>query len=108
MRIGYYVRTQNLQIGESLYFDSFADGKLYTLEVKIIKKETVSVKAGTFDCIVVEPLMQAVGVFKHQGNLTVWLTDDRLKMPVLMKSKVLVGSITAELTEYELGEIESF
>ena len=42
---------------------------------------------------VVEPLMKSVGVFKHKGSLKVWLTNDRLKLPVLMKSKVLVGSI---------------
>lgn len=104
----YFIRTQDLKVGQSLFFESFADGKLYTMEVRILKKEKITVEAGTFDCLVVEPLMQAVGVFKHQGNLKVWLTDDRLRMPVLMKSKVLVGSISAELTDYRLGEIESF
>ncbi|MEA3296372.1 MAG: DUF3108 domain-containing protein, partial [candidate division Zixibacteria bacterium] len=83
-------------------------GKKYPLEVKVLKKETISVDAGTFSCIVVEPLMRSVGVFKHQGRLKVWLTDDRLKMPVVMKSKILVGSISAELTDYCLGEIEVF
>jgi hypothetical protein len=76
--------------------------------VRILKRETITVKAGTFDCIVAEPLLKTVGVFKHTGKLKVWLTDDRLKMPVLMKSKVLVGSITAELTDYQLGDIEAF
>ncbi len=104
----YYVRTQNLEIGQSVYIDNFTDGKQYPLEVKVIKKETVSVKAGKFDCIVVEPLLLSSGIFKHEGRLKVWLTDDRLKMPVLMKSKVLVGSISAELTEYQLGEIVEF
>lgn len=104
----YYIRTQKLEPGTSLYVDNFTDGKLYPLEVRILKRETITVKAGTFDCIVVEPLLKTVGVFKHTGELKVWLTDDRLKMPVLMKSKVLVGSITAELTDYQLGEIEAF
>ena len=104
----YYVRTQQLKLGMSLYIDNFTDGKLYPLEVKVLKKERIDVKAGTFDCLVVEPLLQSVGVFKHQGKLKVWVTDDRLKLPVLMKSKILVGSITAELTEYQLGDIEVF
>ncbi len=104
----YYIRTQKLEPGTTLYVDNFTDGKLYPLEVRILKRETITVKAGTFDCIVVEPLLKTVGVFKHTGKLKVWLTDDRLKMPVLMKSKVLVGSITAELIDYQLGEIEAF
>ncbi len=104
----YYIRAQELKPGQSLAVDNFTDGKHYPLEVKVLKRETITVEAGTFDCVVVEPLLRSVGVFKHQGRLRVWLTDDRLKMPVLMKSKVLVGSITAELTDYRLGKIEDF
>ncbi len=104
----YYVRTQNLVPGKSIFVDNYTDGKKYALEVKVLKKEKIKVPAGTFDCVVVEPLLQSVGVFKHEGKLTVWLTDDKLKMPVLMKSKVLVGSISAELTDYKLGDIEVF
>lgn len=102
----YFVRTQPLEPGKSIYVDNFTDGKLYSLEVRVLRREKVTVDAGTFDCIVVEPLLQTVGVFKHEGKLTVWLTDDRLRMPVLMKSKILVGSVSAELTDYTLGEIE--
>ncbi len=108
LSVFYFARTQDLQVGKSIFIDNFTDGKLYPLEVKVLKKETITVKAGTFDCIVVEPLLRSVGVFRHEGRLKVWLTDDRLKMPVLMKSKVLVGSISAELTDFRLGEIESF
>ena len=104
----YYVRTQDLEVGQLLLLENFTDGKDYPLEVRILKRETVTVDAGTFDCIVVEPLLRSVGVFKHEGRLKVWLTDDYLKMPVIMKSKVLVGSISAELTAYRLGEIEAF
>jgi len=104
----YYVRTQALEVGQSVMVDNFTDGKHYPLEVRVLGKESVSVDAGKFDCIVVEPLLRSVGVFRHEGRLKVWLTDDRLKLPVLMKSKVLVGSISAELTDYELGDIEVF
>ncbi|MBN1213001.1 MAG: DUF3108 domain-containing protein [candidate division Zixibacteria bacterium] len=104
----YFTRTQPLEIGESFFLDNFVDGDKYHLEVRVLKRETVSVKAGMFDCIVVEPLTSSVGVFKNEGRLKIWLTDDYLKMPVLMKSKVLVGSITAELTDYKLGEIKEF
>ena len=108
LSIMYYIRTQDLKVGESFFIDNYIDGKKYKTEIKTIKKETIKVDAGSFDCILVEPLMQSVGVFKHSGKLKVWLTDDRLKMPVLMKSKVLVGSISAELTDFQLGDIEVF
>jgi hypothetical protein len=104
----YFVRTQPLEVGKSVFVDNFTDGTLYPLEVRVLRRETIDVEAGRFDCMVVEPLLRSVGVFKHQGQLTVWLTDDRLRMPVLMKSKVVVGSISAELTDYELGDITVF
>lgn len=101
----YYVRTQPLEVGSSVVLSSFVDGRSSTLEVRVHRREKVTVEAGTFDCLVVEPITADVGVFKNEGKLTIWLTDDRVRMPVLMKSKVLVGSISAELTDYKLGEI---
>jgi hypothetical protein len=99
----YYVRTQPLEIGKSLFIDNHADKKNYPLEVKVIRKERIEVEAGTFDCLVVEPILQASAIFEQKGSLTVWLTDDHIRMPVLMKSKVVIGSIATELTEYCLG-----
>ncbi|UCC45679.1 MAG: DUF3108 domain-containing protein [Candidatus Zixiibacteriota bacterium] len=104
----YYVRSQPLEVGKSVTVEAFVDGRKVSMEVLVHKRETISVEAGTFDCLVVEPLTRSVGVFKHEGRLKVWLTDDRLRLPVLMKSKVLVGSISAELTSFELGEIDEF
>jgi hypothetical protein len=101
----YYVRTQPLKIGEVIKVNSVDRNKAHELSVRVLKKETVEVPAGQFDCIVVEPLLTEAGIFKQEGEIKVWLTDDRLKMPVLMKSKVLVGSIHAELEEFRLGDL---
>lgn len=104
----YFVRTQDLKVGKSLFVDNHTDKKNYPLEVKVLRKERVKVPAGTFDCVVVEPILKASGIFQQKGNLTVWLTDDEIKMPVLMKSKVVIGSISTELTGYKLGEVGKF
>ncbi|MDH4223702.1 MAG: DUF3108 domain-containing protein, partial [candidate division Zixibacteria bacterium] len=102
----YYIRTQNLEIGKSLFVDNHTDKKNYPLEVKVLRKEKIEVEAGTFECLVVEPILQSSAIFKQEGSLTVWLTNDHIKMPVLMKSKVVIGSIATELKEYHLGRIE--
>jgi hypothetical protein len=104
----YYVRTQPLEVGKSIFVDNFTDGRRNPVEVKVHRNEQIRTKAGDFNCLVVEPLLRTAGVFKHEGKLTVWLTDDRLRLPVMMKSKVVVGSITAELTDYRLGQLEEF
>jgi len=101
----YYVRTQPLEVGKSLFVDNHTDKKNYPIEVKVLRRERVEVEAGTFDCLVVEPILQASGIFEQKGSLTVWLTDDQKKMPVLMKSKVVIGSIATELKNYRLGRV---
>ncbi len=101
----YFVRTQELTVGKSLFVDNHTDKKNYPLEVKVLRKERVKVPAGEFDCVVVEPILKTPGIFEQKGSLTVWLTDDELKMPVQMKSKVAIGSIVTELISYQPGEV---
>lgn len=97
----YFVRTQDLKLGQSFSVDNFSGGKIYPLEVKVLKKEKIRVKAGKFACIVVEPILRSTGIFQHKGRLKVWLTEDKTHMPVKMQSEIAVGSIIAELEEYK-------
>ena len=101
----YYVRMMDLTVGRSTFIDNHADRKNYPLEIKVLRKERVEVPVGRFDCLVVEPVMRGAGLFSHQGRLTVWLTDDAARIPVLMKSKIMVGSITAVLTEVDYADV---
>jgi hypothetical protein len=101
----YYVRTQNLTVGEQLYVDNHSGRKVYPLAVKVHRRERVEVPAGSFDCFVVEPMLKAGGLFKHEGRIWVWLTADEKKMPVLMKTKVIIGTVDAKLKSYRLGKI---
>ncbi|MGD8781692.1 MAG: DUF3108 domain-containing protein [Ignavibacteria bacterium] len=100
----YIVRTfdfSDMQKGDKFNMQNFYDDKVYPLDVVYHGKETISVKAGTFDCIIVEPLVREGGLFKSEGSIYIWLTDDEVKMPVKVKTKVLIGSIDSELTAYE-------
>lgn len=99
----YYVRMMDLRVGKPMYIENHADKKNYALEIRVLKEERVSVPAGEFDCIVVEPVMRTTGLFRHKGTLTVWLTKDPSHIPVLMKSKVAIGSVSAVLTKLERG-----
>ena len=99
----YYTRTQALPLGGSVFFDYHASHKSVPLEVKILGRQQVETPAGKFNCVVVEPILNAGGIFKNKGRLVIWLTDDERRMPVLMKSKVMIGSISATLVEAKSG-----
>ncbi len=100
----YLARTfdySNLKKNDRIHLKNFYKDKVYDLDVRYLGRETIDVSAGTFDCIVVEPLVQEGGLFKSEGSIVVWLSDDALKIPVKVKTKVVIGSIDAELTAYE-------
>ena len=99
----YYVRTLPLEVGQNIAVANHTDGKNYPLIIKVLRRERVTVDAGTFDCIVVEPILRGPAIFQQKGRLTVWLTDDRYKIPVLMKSKVVIGAVAAVLKEYRVA-----
>jgi hypothetical protein len=99
----YFVRTLPLEPGRSVYLPNHDNGKNYPLEIRVEGRERVRVDAGTFDCIIVEPVLLGEAVFKQNGRVKVWMTDDVLHMPVLLKSKVFVGAIAGVLTRFELG-----
>lgn len=98
----YYVRTQELEVGKPLLVDYHDGKKVYPLEVRVLRKERVEVPAGGFSCFVVEPLLQGGGIFKHEDGFILWLTDDRRKLPVMMKTKLTIGSIVAKLERMNL------
>ena len=79
------------------------DGKKVTAgEVRVVGRERVTVPAGTFDAVIVEPEIEGVGgIFKKSPNasIQIWLTDDEWRTPLKMRSKVAVGHFTAVLTE---------
>jgi hypothetical protein len=95
----YNVRMMDLEVGKSVFIENHADTKNYPLEIKVLRRERIEVPAGKFDCIVVEPVMRGAGLFSQKGRLTVWLADNEARVPVLMKSKVIIGSISAVLTD---------
>ena len=100
----YYVRALPLRVGRTIALANHTGGKNYPLAVKVLRKERITVDAGTFDCLVVEPFLQGPGLFNQNGRLTVWVTDDRYKIPVLMKSKVFIGAVSAVLKSYRLAD----
>jgi hypothetical protein len=93
----YLARTLNLKPGDTAYFDAIGGVKKYKLKVICHKKETINTALGKKNCLVIEPVIQGDGLFKAKGKLTIWLTDDAERLPVLMKSEIAVGSIKASL-----------
>jgi hypothetical protein len=99
----YYVRTldfSDLEPGDRITVQNFHRDSTYSLDVIFHGREEVRVKTGTFNTIIIEPLIREGGLFKHEGAIHIWLTDDNLRIPVRMRTRIPIGSITAELSRY--------
>lgn len=99
----YAMRDREVIIGKSLPLNVFDNRKNYELVIDILQEEEIIVSAGQFNTIKVQPKLKSEGVFRRKGELFVWVTNDERHIPVLMKSKVKVGSFTAELVHYADG-----
>ncbi len=101
----YFFRTLKFDIGDVVTVPVVADdGKSYELLVTIVRRERMTVPAGTFDCIVVEPALKFEGLFQQKGKITMWLTDDAHKVPVLIKTQIVIGTIDIVLREAKIIE----
>lgn len=98
------LRTLSMEAGATHRFDVLADGKVYSMEAQVIRRESLTTPGGVFKTVVVEPKMRGSSVFGDSENrLWIWYSDDERRLPVQIRSEVRVGSITATLRKVSDG-----
>lgn len=93
----FFFRTVPLKVGASYFIEIFDCKKLWNTEVQVLRREEIETPLGKFKTVMIKPIMKFEGIFARTGDMFIWLTDDERRIPVLMKSKVRIGSITATL-----------
>jgi hypothetical protein len=71
---------------------------------KVIKREIIKLQDKRYDTYLLEPEIKDLsGVFRKSKDATIkiWVTADKRKIPIRIKSKVVVGSFTGELAAAE-------
>jgi Protein of unknown function (DUF3108) len=94
----YLIRTKNLKVGERLNFPINDGGKTYDVDIEIQATETIKTPAGMFQTLRLEPKIFD-GLFSKKGRMFVWITTDSDRVPVQLKAKINIGTITAALTK---------
>lgn len=108
----YYVRTwdfEDAQPDDRYYLDFFLDDSLYHSEIIFLGREKLKTDIGSIDCLKFKPKVATGELFQEQYPMELWVTDDRNKIPVMIRSAVIIGSVRIELISYrglkwELGE----
>ena len=101
----YYFRLLETAPGDRVGIPTQAGDKNYELVVDVLKRETVTVRAGTFDCLLLKPHVRYDNFFQNKGEILLWVTADARHIPVLIQTKILIGSINIELVEAELPKL---
>jgi len=100
----YSIRLLDLQEGKE-FSKAVTDGqKNRTGILRVTGQKKITVAAGTFDTLLLEPdLQQVEGVFskKQKAKIKLWVTNDERRLLVKLKSKAVVGSFVAELVSFE-------
>jgi len=96
----YFVRNQHLEVG-TVIEGPMTDGKRCKVaRIEVKERKTIKVNGTKYDCFRLKPdLADVGGVFEKEkkAKMEIWCTADHRHIPVLMKSKVAIGSFKAEL-----------
>ena len=91
----------NQQSGYTVPFRVFMDKEEFPLKMKYMGKERKKVhNMGKYNTLKFQPTVIAGNVFKDDAKMTVWVSDDQNRIPVLIESPVSVGSVKMVLKEY--------
>lgn len=100
----YYMRTfdyTGIEPGQEYLLDFYLDDSAYVSKIIYLGKEIVETKLGKFRCLKFKPMVAQGEIFQEPYPMTLWVTDDKNKAPVLGKSTVIVGSVKIELVRIQ-------
>jgi len=97
----YFLRTQPLAVGSEVRVDMFSRGKIYKLKASVQARERVETEVGAFEALRVQPQLREneTAEDRNRGRLFLWFSDDGRRLPVMAKTEMPIGSVTARLTK---------
>lgn len=100
----YYLRNQDLskmKANDEIMLTMFFDESNYKFKLRLLGREIIRTKFGKVASIKFRPLVQEGRVFKENESLTVWVSDDKNKIPLRIKASLAVGSMRVDLNAFK-------
>jgi hypothetical protein len=99
----FFLRSMDLtdiKENDTLSVKSFYEDEFYDFKIVYTGRQTIRVKAGKIRTMAFKPLMPKNKVFDGKNAVTVWLSDDKNRIPVKISTKMFIGHAGVELTDY--------
>ena len=88
-------------IGEKIPINIAIDNDIYPLYIRYMGKEIITLKNGeTYKTLKFKIKLVEGTIFTGGEDMTIWVTDNNLRIPVLVEAKILIGSVKAILNNY--------
>ncbi|PBQ30861.1 hypothetical protein CNR22_03415 [Sphingobacteriaceae bacterium] len=97
----YYARNidySNCKYNDTVSISLLLDGKVYPIYVRYLGKEVFTSKElGKYNCIKFSPLLVEGSIFKKGEGMTVWVSNDKNKIPIYIETPIVVGTVKVKL-----------
>lgn len=100
----FLARLLPLEVGQRYEFDRYFKESGNPVVIEVLRREEIRVPAGTFQTIVLRPIIRTGGVFGDGGEAELYLTDDERRAIVRLTTSMKIGSGNLFLTSYEPGD----
>jgi hypothetical protein len=100
----FYARTLPLEVGERVTLNRYfrEHGNPVTLEV--LRREVVEVPLGTFEALVIRPIIKSRGLWDEDAEAEVYISDDADRLVLKVSTRMsLLGSLSLHLTRRTRG-----
>ena len=91
---------KKLKQNDFIRINIFFDAENYPFRMKFLGYEDVKTKFGTINCLKFRPYIESGRVFGDSESLTLWVSNDKNKLPVKIEAGLRIGSIEADLEEF--------
>ena len=88
-------------VGEKIPINIFLDSEICELYVRYLGTEKFKLAGTKHTCYVFAPLLVAGEVFKGGENMKIWVSADENRIPLMVESKILIGSVKGILIPQE-------
>jgi hypothetical protein len=100
----YFIRSIPLEVGKEYEFNRYFDPRSNPVIVRVLRRERIAVPAGEFEAVVLQPLIKTSGIFSEGGRAEIWLSDDKQRILLQMKSKLPFGSLNLYLRKISMPD----
>lgn len=101
----YYLRNQvindKLKKGDEYTLNMFFDEQNFDFKTRFLGREIIETKFGKVKCLIFRPYVKSGRVFEEEESVTVWISDDKNKVPIKIEAELAVGSLTAILNNFK-------